>query len=172
MSQSNTKHSLTRRLASGVATLFGTGLVVAIAGIAIWQGSSLIAERADAVAKPEPTKVIAVSTRQIIMAERYEVPRRFTGQIEALQTVSLSFEQSGTVQNVLVDDGAAVEKGQVLARLDDRLLRADLERLNASKKAMEAQRELAKLTDKRQAELKQRGFASAQRADQSRLSLL
>ncbi|MEM9733365.1 MAG: efflux RND transporter periplasmic adaptor subunit [Pseudomonadota bacterium] len=172
MSTSKKTRSLPSRIISGVVTMFGTGAVLALAALAIWQGSSLIADRADAVAKPQPTKPIAVSTSRIKMEEGYEVPRRFTGQIEALQTVSLAFEQGGTVKEVLVDDGAKVQKGQLLARLDARLLQADLSRLQASKKALEAQRELAQLTDQRQAQLQKRGFASAQRADQSRLSLL
>lgn len=164
--------SLVKRLAAGAATLIGTGLVIAIAGISVWQGSSEIANRAQAVEKPQATEQLAVSVARIEMQEGYSVLRRFTGQIEALQTVSLSFEQSGTVDKIFVEDGDAVAKGDVIARLDDRLMKAELTRLEASKKALEAQLELATLTDERQAKLKERGFASAQVADQTRLSII
>ena len=72
---------------------------------------------------------------------------------------------------ILVDEGDVVKKGQVLAKLDARLLAADLERLKASKRALLAQLELASLVDQRQAQLKKKGFASNQVADQARLSM-
>jgi RND family efflux transporter MFP subunit len=150
----------------------GTGMVVALAAGAIWQGSAMIAQRASAVEGPAPTAAIAVSVSPFEIVDGYTVKRRFSGQIEAPQSASVSFEQGGTLKTVLVDDGDTVLAGQTLAMLDDRLLRADVARLKASKTALEAQLELATLTDKRQAELQTKGFASAQSADQTRLSIV
>jgi multidrug efflux pump subunit AcrA (membrane-fusion protein) len=152
--------------------LAGTGMVVALAAGAIWQGSAMIAQRASAVEGPAPTAAIAVSVSPFEIVDGYTVKRRFSGQIEAPQSASVSFEQGGTLKTVLVDDGDTVLAGQPLAMLDDRLLRADVARLKASKTALEAQLELATLTDKRQAELQTKGFASAQSADQTRLSIV
>lgn len=153
------------------AALAGTGLILLLAGGAIWKGSVVIAQRAAAVETPAPTEYIAVSVSPIKILHSYQVERRFTGQIEAPQSASVSFEQGGTLETVMVDDGDTVQTGEALAMLDDRLLSADVARLTASRAALEAQLELAKLTDARQAELQKKGFASAQSADQTRLTI-
>ncbi len=46
--------------------------------------------------------------------------------IVAESTVDLSFQTNGTVRRVLVEEGDIVSAGQVLAKLDDRTLQADL----------------------------------------------
>ena len=47
------------------------------------------------------------------------------GRVEpARDPVALAFEAQGRIAEILVDEGAAVEAGQVIARLDDRLARA------------------------------------------------
>ncbi len=172
MADKDTSRSMVQRLIRGVATLLVTTAVVAVAGFTTWQGSTLLANRAAAVEKPAPTELIAVSVSPIVASDGYSVERSFTGQIEAPQTADISFEQGGTLKSVLVDEGDAVSKGDIIAQLDDRLLKADIDRLLASKKALQAQSELARLTDERQAELRKKGFASAQTADQSRLSVV
>jgi HlyD family secretion protein len=45
-----------------------------------------------------------------------------SGSVAAEQTLNLPFQTSGTVTEVLVKEGASVQAGQVLARLDDRYL--------------------------------------------------
>jgi len=43
---------------------------------------------------------------------------RYSGTVEAAQTIPLSFQSSGTVERVLVQAGDAVRKGQLLATVD------------------------------------------------------
>ena len=172
MTQSESKPSLGKKIARKSLSLLITIGFFGIAGVAVWQGSSLIAQRADAVVPPKPTAPISVETASIALRDHYRIDRSFTGQVEAPQTVDIAFETPGTLRTVFVDEGDKVTKGQVLAEFDDRLLKADLKRLQASKRTFEAQRELATLTNQRQAELKKKGFASHQSADQSRLSVV
>lgn len=161
------KRSLFSYIVSVVLSLF----VVAVAVLLIWQGSVIIADRAAAVEAPQATLPPVVSVRSIEMQSHYTVDRRFIGQIEAPRSASLSFEQGGTLASVLVDDGEQVDDGQVLAELDDRSLRADVERLQASRKALRSQLELAAATDKRQTQLKKDGYISAQLLDQARIAV-
>ena len=149
-----------------------TLLFIGMAGAITWQGSSLIADRANAVAAPKPTDPTMVRVGKIEMREHYMTQRTFAGQIEAPQSVNIGFETGGTVSAVLFDEGDSVKKGDILATLDDRLLQAELKRLRASRKILEAQKELAVLTDERQSKLQQKGFATGQAADQSRLSVV
>lgn len=172
MTQSESKPSLGKKIARKSLSLLITIGFFGIAGVAVWQGSSLIAQRADAVVPPKPTATISVETASIALRDHYRIDRSFTGQVEAPQTVDIAFETPGTLRTVFVDEGDRVTMGQVLAEFDDRLLKADLKRLQASKRTFEAQRELATLTNQRQAELKKKGFASHQSADQSRLSVV
>lgn len=161
------KPSVFKRIGSVLLSL----LVVGIAGVLVWQGSIIIADRANAVEEPIPTEAPLVAVDRIQLQSRYAIERRFTGQIEAPQNANLSFEQGGTLASVFVDDGDQVETGQVLAELDDRSLKADVERLEASMKALRSQLELAAITDKRQTRLQQNGFTSAQNADQARIAV-
>lgn len=68
-----------------------------------------------------------------VRPELTDITIRYSGKIEAWETYSLGFEIGGRVSElgenadgVPLDDGDRVEAGQVLARLDDRILRAQL----------------------------------------------
>lgn len=63
----------------------------------------------------------------------------YSGTTEPFQTISLSFENVGTVENVFVQDGDAVKKGQLLATLnkadDEHLQNATLAKYKQAKDA-------------------------------------
>ncbi|MEM9387795.1 MAG: efflux RND transporter periplasmic adaptor subunit [Pseudomonadota bacterium] len=95
-----------------------------------------------------------------------------TGYVTARRQATVSSEVTGRVVEVLVEEGMAVEEGQLLARLDDTLLVAAVElaqaQLAASQAALEetraqlreAQRNLTRIED-----LQGRGLASEQELD-------
>ncbi|MGB3554740.1 MAG: efflux RND transporter periplasmic adaptor subunit, partial [Jannaschia sp.] len=90
---------------------------------------------------------------------------------EARQVAELSFERPGTIAEILVREGNTVTEGQIMARLDTRLLLAERRRLEASRASTEAQAELARRTNMRQVELRDRGFATEQTVDDTSLTL-
>ena len=53
------------KLGRKTATALVTGGVVAIAGVAVWHGSGILADRAAAVERPVATAPLAVSVAQI-----------------------------------------------------------------------------------------------------------
>lgn len=55
-----------------------------------------------------------------------------SGSVAAKQTLNLSFQASGAVSEVLVEEGDVVKAGQALARLDDRNLQLQLESARSS----------------------------------------
>jgi multidrug resistance efflux pump len=66
------------------------------------------------------------------------------GTVESVSgRVTLSFDQPGRVTEVLVREGARVEAGQLLARLDDRVARARVARAEAALTAARARADLA-----------------------------
>lgn len=93
-------------------------------------GSALTADGAIS-----PTPLVAAPKAMVYatpaVAELREVTVRYSGKIRAWETYTLGFEIAGRVaalgQNSAggeLDDGDRVEGGQILARLDDRILRA------------------------------------------------
>lgn len=69
-----------------------------------------------------------------------------TGTIQALKTVNVGTQVSGIIQKIYVDFNDNVKKGQLLARLDETSLRAQLEQSQASVDQAQAQLDFQKAT--------------------------
>lgn len=165
------KPPLWKRTLRNVVTLTGTVSVIAIAASTVWLVSATLATRAAAVDAPPPAPISTVAAMQVAPTDSMTITRAFHGQVEAAQTVNMSFEQSGRLNVLNVDEGDRVEAGQVLAKLDTRILMAERSRLMAARAALEAQAELSRRTTDRQKELRNRGFASDQAVDNTALAL-
>lgn len=83
-----------------------------------------------------------------------------TGTVEPVYWAKLSVPSAGQITEILRDEGEKVKKGEVIARLDDRVQRADVARYQAEiKKSIE---EL-----KRQKELRKMDFSSRRLLEQA-----
>ncbi|MBV6658419.1 MAG: efflux RND transporter periplasmic adaptor subunit [Devosiaceae bacterium] len=171
MPKTDTRGSWFGRALRRTVTVTGTAGVFVLAGGLVVGGGGILAERADAVIGPDPAPLTAVSALTIEPQQSLVVARQFQGQVEPAQTVNLAFQQAGEIELLEVDEGDRVEAGQVLARLDTRILDAERTRLEASRRAVEAQVELAQVTTDRQSALQERGFASQQQLDSARFNL-
>jgi HlyD family secretion protein len=69
-----------------------------------------------------------------------------SGTLEAVETVQVGTQVSGTVQKLSADYNSIVRKGQVLARLDPLLIQADITRAEATLRGTEADRERLAVT--------------------------
>ncbi|GAB5446140.1 efflux RND transporter periplasmic adaptor subunit [Gymnodinialimonas sp.] len=161
------KPVLWRRVLRQVATLTITLVVVAGAGGAVFFGSTQLANRAEAtavtdIADPTPVEVVALE-----VSDGFDIPRQFVGQVEAASSVVLSFELAGRLNDVSVAEGAEVEAGTILARLDTSLLVAERTRLEASQSATAAQLELAETRLTRAQALLADGHVSQEALDQA-----
>ena len=97
-----------------------------------------------------------------------------TGYLVAKREATVSTQITGTLTQVLFDEGDHVAKGQVLARLDDNALRAALEAARASARSADAQVEQARAQleqsqadARRAAELAAQGMVSRQSTEQA-----
>lgn len=171
MTHTNAQSPLWKRVAQGLVTLGCTSAIFVMAGGLVFGGVSLLAERADAVLGPDPAPMVAVRALSLSPQDGLQVTRRFQGQVEPAQTVNLAFQQPGAIETLTVDEGDGVRAGQIIAQLDTRLLDAERARLAASRRAFEAQVELAQLTTDRQVSLQEQGFTSQQTLDAARLGL-
>ncbi|MEM8536677.1 MAG: efflux RND transporter periplasmic adaptor subunit [Pseudomonadota bacterium] len=157
------KKSLFRR---GV-TLIGTIGVIAVAGVAVSVGSDTLAQRAAAAPAPDAAEITPVSVVPLQFADHYMVSRQFLGQVEATEDATLSFELSGQLATLAVDEGDSVVAGQIIARLDTALLEAEQARLEATRDATNAQLTFAESRLARATELVADGFSSEETRDQA-----
>ncbi len=67
---------------------------------------------------PEPQTVIVDEARPVATGNGAVGPRRFTGRIAAVSTVDVSFQVSGKITALPIDEGDIVPAGTVLAKLD------------------------------------------------------
>ena len=110
----------------------------------------------DAGAVDRSPQVETLSLEPRVFVERIEV----TGTTEALNDATLSAQSAGTVEGI-VDLGATVKKGQVLARLDSGLLLTQVRQAKANLAAARAAKELAQESFDRQKPLYEQKIISA-----------
>jgi RND family efflux transporter MFP subunit len=101
-----------------------------------------------------------------------------TGYITARRLATVSTQITGTLTEVLIEEGDRVKKGQVIARLEDSGLRASLNVAQASLQATQAQvahaqaqLAQAEADSRRQGELAASGMLSRQAAEQARTAV-
>ena len=102
---------------------------------------TLSCQKGDHKAKEElPTQTVKAKLYQV---RPYPVAeyREFVGQVCPKEKITLAARIPGYVRQVLVDEGDTVSPGEVLLRLDDRELKADIEALLAEARALEKERE-------------------------------
>jgi RND family efflux transporter MFP subunit len=94
-----------------------------------------------------------------------------TGEVQARFSADLSFRVSGRVLERLVDIGAHVSAGDLLARLDPAEQQADFDAATAGVAAAEAQLRVAQATFDRQSSLLSSGFTTRVTYDQAQEQL-
>ncbi|MEE2002793.1 efflux RND transporter periplasmic adaptor subunit [Alkalimonas sp. MEB108] len=80
---------------------------------------------------PMPTASITAAKAE---PDRWEAAISAVGSFVAMQGTELTSESSGIVREILFESGAAVEKGQLLVKLDDSIDQPELARLQAAAK--------------------------------------
>ncbi len=149
-----------KSVASGLTGL--TFIAVMVAGIGIFH----VRDRSIALQKANPP--VTVATRVIELIDGYDVTESFAGRLEPARQVHAAFERDGLVVAVMFDEGDDVEAGAVIARLDTSLLGTRRLLLQAERRELLAQRDLARATLSRQGTLKKKGWSSHQKYDEAR----
>jgi multidrug efflux system membrane fusion protein len=96
---------------------------------------------------------------------------KYPGKTSAGEEATMAFEVAGSVKELLVREGDAVKKGQVLARLDDRDYQSAVKSAEAEVKRAEAQRERVELAAASNAVSKQEVSNARAAADKARADL-
>jgi RND family efflux transporter MFP subunit len=113
----------------------------------------------------------AVVHTEIVQPQDGQASLTLTGEVQARFRADLSFRVSGRVLERLVDVGAHVDAGDVLARLDPAEQQADFDAATAGVAAAEAQLRVAQATFDRQNQLLSSGFTTRVAYDQAQEQL-
>jgi membrane fusion protein, multidrug efflux system len=127
-------HSRTSAL-SHFRTLALGGAVLGLAAVAAGCGGEGHAAVADS-ATEAPARTLSVEVEAAQPAQFTDFVR-IVGSVAANRDVVVAAEESGIVRQLFVDKGALVRAGQPIARIDDAVLRAQMERTDAQARLAE-----------------------------------
>ena len=103
---------------------------------------------------------LSLEILEVSMFDSYKVTKQLPGKLYAVQQSKVAFQIGGKVQTISVDIGDKVEKGTVLAELDNREILANLNQADAKYKLAEQLLERFK-------DLKAQGHISIQELDKA-----
>ncbi|WP_228289070.1 efflux RND transporter periplasmic adaptor subunit [Marinobacter salinisoli] len=121
-----------------------------------------------ACSEPEQSAPAEPASVSVIAVEEAEVRpgRQFVARTEASATADLTARIEAEIQEVLFQEGARVEKGDVLVRLEDTTVKANLDQAEAELAAARAELESARKNLRRGEEVASKGFLSDADLDQ------
>lgn len=111
-----------------------------------------------------PVKVFKVKR------ERISEKLFYTGLIEAWNKINITPDVGGKIAKIYVEEGDRVQKGQLLAELDTRAIRLQLEQADAGLAVAEANQKDAKRNMERMERLKSENAVSEQQYEQIKLA--
>jgi membrane fusion protein, multidrug efflux system len=140
------------------------------AALAVAAGLYLSFRPADAANEPKPSPPVPV---QVAPAKQQDLPvyLRGLGTVQAFTAVDIRAQVSGILEQVPVQEGQSVKKGDILAVIDPRPYQAALDQANAQRQQDQAQLDNAELDLRRYESLAQRDFASRQQVDTQRATV-
>jgi membrane fusion protein, multidrug efflux system len=118
-----------------------------------------------------PVERVALVHTELVQPRDGQTAMTLTGEVQAHFSADLSFRVNGRVLVRLVDVGAHVNAGDLLARLDPAEQQADFEAATAGVAAAEAQLRVAQATFDRQSSLLASGFTTRVAYDQAQEQL-
>lgn len=139
--------------------LTASAAVIAALGVAWWYSKAPV--------HTSPTRPNTVPVK-ITRVSEADVPRLIAGigTVQALQSVTIRPQVDGILARLWVKEGQFVSKGQLLASLDDRALRASVDQAVAQRAQTRAQLKVAEVDLKRYTALSQDNGISRQQLDQ------
>jgi multidrug efflux system membrane fusion protein len=113
-------------------------IIMVMVGLSLAACDKPKSDVAPQVMMPPPSVTVEKISSRII--DEWEV---FTGRLESAESVDLRARVSGYIQNVVMKEGALVNKGDLLFNIDDRELKIEVKRLEALLVTSQAQIDLA-----------------------------
>jgi RND family efflux transporter MFP subunit len=143
------------------------GVAVAIAIVAAL--TALQRARVAQDEEPQPRTPLPVSTILYQSQDSYQRKVSYLGLVVAGRKANLGFEIPGQISTLPLRQGSPVQRGDIIATLDDAALQARRKATAADLEQARAELELAQLKARRQRELSETGAVSKQAYDETRL---
>lgn len=139
-------------------------LLVLLALVLLATAAWFVGQRPQA-ARPVQSNAVPVS---VIAVQRQDVPRFLSaiGTVQSLHSVVIRPQVEGVLTRIAVQEGQTVNKGDLLATLDDRAIRASLDQARAQLGQSQAQLQVAQTDLKRYRLLSEDNGISRQTLDQ------
>jgi membrane fusion protein, multidrug efflux system len=134
----------------------------AVGGLILWHALRPTAASAGSAAPPVAVSVTTVTRRDVLQQ------LSAVGTVQSLTNVLLRPQIDGVLTQVLVHEGQHVERGQLLALIDDRALAAAVEQAHAEKSRNDANLKIAQLDLKRDENLLAEEAISRQAVEEQR----
>ncbi len=123
-----------------------TLLILGISGLIIFR---IVKNSEQVDAGPKNNDAVTTVSGMVVRPEKFEDYLSLSGSLEANEQINLHSEISGVVESINFEEGQKVEKGQVLFRVNDIELRAQLSQTQTAQKlAGENERRAKLLLDK------------------------
>ena len=106
-------------------------------------------------------KIFSLEVLEVKILKSYSITKEFPGKLLPIEQSKLAFEIPGKIRKINVDVGDSVNKGQILAKLDDREALAQTNQAKASY-------DLSKQVLERFEDLRKQGHISAQDLDKAK----
>ena len=152
-----------RRRARGTAQ----GLAVLILALLLVWGCGAGDSEKDGQQEKESEACVNVDRTKVETADLEEIINGI-GSIEAFQSVQVYPEVSGIIETVEFEEGARVEKGQLLFTIDDAKIRAELDARQAALEETRANLENARLVFHRRQRLYEQKLGTEEARDEAR----
>jgi len=147
-----------------LAPLLVLSVLIVAAVIVVAAHSNSAASAGEATS---PDALPSVSSGVLEPVTEFEVPTTHTGVLRARESGTLSFEPSGRVAEIHVQEGERVEQGQALAVIDRRRLEGQQREIEGEIETAEAALDLARQEERRQRDLKADGASTERELDQA-----
>lgn len=115
------------------AAAVGVILAVALGGIAFFRRQAVPSQSQISTVEQNLPTILPVETITVERVSSYSISQSYTGIVEAQRTSTLSFEGSGLLLSLSVQEGDQVVIGEAIATLDTRQLQAQRSGLIAQK---------------------------------------
>jgi membrane fusion protein, multidrug efflux system len=144
--------------------------VIAALGVvmaALWPSATSVAQssKAEPASGAKPAPVVPVKVAKVVRQDQ-TLSLQAVGQVQAARQAVVRARIEGLLTEVGFTEGQAVRQGQVLARLDDRSLRAQVAQAEGELKRLQSQLDLARLELQRAQSLLKESAVSTQQRDQ------
>lgn len=114
-------------------------LLITLAAIGFYSCNSSSANNAPGAPAAQALPVVAVETRPVTTYQE------FTASLEGNRDIEIRPQVEGTLENIYVDEGARVRKGQALFRINSSMYREQYNNANASLQSAKAAMETARI---------------------------